>query len=65
MERHGEIHPTLISTAASHAVFGCKIPVASEAHAMEDTAINYTLREPIGVVGCISPWNFPLYLFTQ
>ena len=23
---------------------------ASEAHAMEDTAINYTLREPIGVV---------------
>lgn len=37
---------------------------ASEAHAMEDTAINYTLREPIGVAGCISPWNFPLYLFT-
>lgn len=37
---------------------------ASEAHAMEDTAINYTLRPPIGVVGCISPWNLPLYLFT-
>jgi aminomuconate-semialdehyde/2-hydroxymuconate-6-semialdehyde dehydrogenase len=37
---------------------------ASEAHSMEGTAINYTLREPIGVVGCISPWNFPLYLFT-
>lgn len=31
---------------------------------MENTAINYTLRDPIGVVGCISPWNFPLYLFT-
>ncbi len=36
---------------------------SSESHAMED-AINYTLRQPIGVVGCISPWNLPLYLFT-
>jgi len=37
---------------------------ASEAHVMEDTAVNYTNRKPIGVVGCISPWNLPLYLFT-
>jgi len=37
---------------------------AAESHAMEDKAINYTLRQPIGVVGCISPWNLPLYLFT-
>jgi aminomuconate-semialdehyde/2-hydroxymuconate-6-semialdehyde dehydrogenase len=37
---------------------------ASEAHQMEDTAINYTTREPIGVCGCISPWNLPLYLFS-
>ena len=37
---------------------------ASESHAMENKAINYTLRTPIGVVGCISPWNLPLYLFT-
>jgi aminomuconate-semialdehyde/2-hydroxymuconate-6-semialdehyde dehydrogenase len=37
---------------------------ASESHATESAAINYTLRQPIGVVGCISPWNLPLYLFT-
>lgn len=37
---------------------------ASESHIMEDKAINYTVRKPIGVVGCISPWNLPLYLFT-
>ena len=37
---------------------------SSEAHPMGDRAINYTLRTPIGVVGCISPWNLPLYLFT-
>jgi aminomuconate-semialdehyde/2-hydroxymuconate-6-semialdehyde dehydrogenase len=37
---------------------------SSEAHIMENRAINYTNRKPIGVVGCISPWNLPLYLFT-
>ena len=38
---------------------------ASESHEMHGmNAINYTLRHPIGVVGCISPWNLPLYLFT-
>lgn len=37
---------------------------ASESHQMPGVAINYTLRNPIGVVGCISPWNLPLYLFT-
>ncbi|MFQ5445361.1 MAG: aldehyde dehydrogenase [Saprospiraceae bacterium] len=36
----------------------------SESHHMEGVAVNYTLRQPIGVVGCISPWNLPLYLFT-
>lgn len=37
---------------------------ANESHSMEDKAVNYTLRQPIGIVGCISPWNLPLYLFT-
>jgi len=37
---------------------------ASESHYMESEGINYTTRKPIGVVGCISPWNLPLYLFT-
>ena len=36
----------------------------SESHNMAGSAINYTLRQPLGVVGCISPWNLPLYLFT-
>ncbi len=35
-----------------------------EAHITNGTAINYTLRQPRGVAGCISPWNLPLYLFT-
>lgn len=38
---------------------------ASESHeSVGQNAINFTLRKPIGVVGCISPWNLPLYLFT-
>lgn len=38
---------------------------ASESHeSVGQQAINYTLRQPIGVVGCISPWNLPLYLFS-
>jgi aminomuconate-semialdehyde/2-hydroxymuconate-6-semialdehyde dehydrogenase len=37
---------------------------ASESHYMEGVGVNYTLRKPIGIVGCISPWNLPLYLFS-
>lgn len=38
---------------------------SSEAHESVGVgAMNFTMRQPIGVVGCISPWNLPLYLFT-
>ncbi len=37
---------------------------STEAHITEGQAVNYTHRHPIGIVGCISPWNLPLYLFT-
>ena len=36
---------------------------STHAHEMNN-AINYTLRQPLGVVATISPWNLPLYLFT-
>ncbi|MDI1235393.1 MAG: aldehyde dehydrogenase [bacterium] len=37
---------------------------SNESHHNEGHTINYTLRQSIGVVGCISPWNLPLYLFS-
>ncbi len=37
---------------------------ASEFHKMDNNSFNYTLRQPVGVVGCIAPWNLPLYLLT-
>jgi aminomuconate-semialdehyde/2-hydroxymuconate-6-semialdehyde dehydrogenase len=37
---------------------------ASESHEGMGQYINYTLRQPLGVVACISPWNLPLYLFS-
>lgn len=40
------------------------VQFASESHAMAGQSINYTLRQALGVVACISPWNLPLYLFS-
>ncbi len=55
-----------IPRAESNIRFFATAPLhwASEAHIMEGHAVNYTHRKPIGIVGCISPWNLPLYLFT-
>ena len=36
---------------------------SSESHHGQ-AGLNYTLRQPLGVVATISPWNLPLYLFT-
>ena len=37
---------------------------STHTYSMGEQGVNYTLRQPIGVAGCISPWNLPLYLFT-
>lgn len=37
---------------------------SAETHEMGSNGFNYTTRKPLGVAGCISPWNLPLYLFT-
>lgn len=31
---------------------------------MDGVAINYTVSQPVGVAGLISPWNLPLYLLS-
>jgi aminomuconate-semialdehyde/2-hydroxymuconate-6-semialdehyde dehydrogenase len=36
----------------------------SEAHVTDNVAFNYTLRQPRGIAGLISPWNLPLYLLS-
>jgi len=36
----------------------------SEAHITDNVAFNYTLRQPRGIGGLISPWNLPLYLLS-
>lgn len=33
-------------------------------HFEKDSSSSYTLRQPIGIVSIISPWNLPLLLFT-
>jgi aminomuconate-semialdehyde/2-hydroxymuconate-6-semialdehyde dehydrogenase len=37
---------------------------STQTHQTNSHYFNYTTRKPIGIIGCISPWNLPLYLFT-
>ncbi len=43
---------------------GAILHSSSESYDLGEQGMNYTLRRPRGVAGCISPWNLPLYLFT-
>jgi aminomuconate-semialdehyde/2-hydroxymuconate-6-semialdehyde dehydrogenase len=38
--------------------------IGTEAYQMDNVAINYAIRRPVGVVGLINPWNLPLLLLT-
>jgi acyl-CoA reductase-like NAD-dependent aldehyde dehydrogenase len=48
------VHLFRYMAAAPERLFGKTIPVAG--------GIDLTFREPLGVVGLITPWNFPLWL---
>ena len=54
-----------IPRAAQNIRFYATAALHSANHSYQQVgSLNYTLREPMGVVACISPWNLPLYLFT-
>lgn len=38
--------------------------ITNEATQMDDVALNYAIRRPVGVIGLINPWNLPLLLLT-
>ncbi len=45
-----------------HYFAGWSGKVTGETIPVQENAFTYTLREPVGVVGAITPWNFPLML---
>ena len=54
--------PRAISNFRFFANFG--LSFQSEYYLNSEQSKNRVVRYPLGVVGCISPWNLPLYLFT-
>lgn len=44
-------------------LYGINIPLGTEPG--QENTIQYTMRQPLGVVACIIPFNFPLDLFGQ
>jgi acyl-CoA reductase-like NAD-dependent aldehyde dehydrogenase len=41
--------------------FGSMVQVAEEMSWEEEVGNSLLVREPVGVVGCITPWNYPLH----
>ncbi len=52
--------PSVIETFRYYA--GLANKVQGDTIPVKGPFLNYTLREPVGVIGCIVPWNFPLNL---
>lgn len=46
-------------------ITGRTLPTDPTRYGLEKEALTYTLREPLGVVGTITPWNYPLGMLTM
>lgn len=60
--RFGDI-PAAVQTLRYYAGWTDKL--GGETLPLDPSHLTYTLREPLGVVGLITPWNFPLLMAVQ
>ena len=59
------VHPAAVRGAANFRFFGDLAPSARDGQALPaDEHLNYSIRQPIGPVGVITPWNTPFMLST-